>query len=695
MSRLVVGLAFLTGFLALSVMAMAQAGGGGMDNDMGFLAGLAGHLERAAQALISVLAVLPDVPRDLARVLYAITLSAPSWLAHPALPFLVTAAIAALVLAVPHLLRYFGGATLARWLAAETRFGRTWRLIAFDLAAFALSVAVAAVLVNLVFQRQFLIGKLAVTLVGAAVRWRLSMLVPEILLRPDHPELRLVPTDDARARLAMRVAGAVLALGILFITTVPVLLAGGLGMRQAQAMALVVGTVMAAGGVFGVHRFFAGAHGWRRLLPAAGHTIVLFVWLAWTAGVIMLDFAVYNGLVWSLGIVAATAAADRLLAHAAHPPTAAAERADAGEAEEAPAGHPAPAETTRVHLIISLRRMVLAVAGTVVAVLVARLWLVDILEVVDRAAWARVREAAVTALGVLVAGYLAYEALRVWTRAKFGPHLGEAALPGAGDDEHLAPASRLSSVMPLLQGVFGVMIIAAAVLLALSHLGINITPLIAGAGIFGLAISFGSQALVRDIVSGVFYMADDAFRVGEYIEAGKYKGTVEKIAIRSVRLRHQNGQIHTIPYGQLGAVTNYSRDFSTIKFNLRLARDTDVEKVRKITKKIGQEMLQDPEIGKEFIQQLKMQGVADVQENALVCRFKFTVRPGKPTLVQREALKRLYRAFTDQGVAFASTAVVVQSRGGTPVEMSAAAAMAAGMTATASPAAPEAEAKAS
>jgi small-conductance mechanosensitive channel len=306
-----------------------------------------------------------------------------------------------------------------------------------------------------------------------------------------------------------------------------------------------------------------------------------------------------------------------------------------------------------------------------VAGLVARLWLVDILGVIDRDYWRLVREAVITALGVLVAGYAAYELLRAWTKAKFGEYGG--ATPFA-DDEHATPASRLSSVLPVLQGALGAFIIATAVLLALSHLGVNVAPLIAGAGIFGLAIGFGSQALVRDIVAGIFYMFDDAFRLGEYIEAGKHKGTVERIALRSVRLRHQNGQIHTLPYGQLGAVTNYSRDYATIKFNLRLARDTDVEKVRKLVKKTGQQMLEDAELGKEFIQPLKMQGVADIQENALVCRFKFTVRPAKPTLVQREALKRLYRIFTEQGVAFASNAVVVQSPPGVPIEMSAAAA---------------------
>jgi moderate conductance mechanosensitive channel len=96
--------------------------------------------------------------------------------------------------------------------------------------------------------------------------------------------------------------------------------------------------------------------------------------------------------------------------------------------------------------------------------------------------------------------------------------------------------------------------------------------------------------------------------------------------------------------------------------------------VRKLVKKIGQQMLEDAELGKEFMQPLKMQGVADIQENALVCRFKFTVRPGKPRLLHREALKRLYRMFTEQGVAFAANAVVVQSAPGVPAERSAAAA---------------------
>src|SRR5262249_2566753 len=161
---------------------------------------------------------------------------------------------------------------------------------------------------------------------------------------------------------------------------------------------------------------------------------------------------------------------------------------------------------------------------------------------------------------------------------------------------------------------------------------------IAGASIFGLAISFGSQSLVRDIVSGIFFMADDAFRIGEYIDTGKLKGTVEGMSIRSLRLRHQNGLVPVIPVGQIQQGTNFSRDWTTVKFNLRLALQSDLEKVRKAVKQIGAEMMQDPELGPEFLQPVKLQGVMDIDQNAIVIRVKFTARPRQPSLLQREAL---------------------------------------------------------
>jgi small-conductance mechanosensitive channel len=317
------------------------------------------------------------------------------------------------------------------------------------------------------------------------------------------------------------------------------------------------------------------------------------------------------------------------------------------------------------------QRSIRVAAILAIAILLAETWLVKELGVIAHADWEPIRSSLITASLTLLAGYVLWRYLSQWTENRL--HAAVPAMGEAEDGEERQPASRLTTVLPVLRILLGITIVVLATLVALSQLGVNIGPLLAGAGVIGLAISFGSQALVRDIVSGIFFMADDAFRVGEYIDTGRLKGTVEKISLRSMRLRHQNGQIHTIPFGQLTSVSNFSRDWQIVKFNLRLARDTDIERVRKIVKQIGLEMMKDPELGKELLQPLKMQGVAEIADSAIVLRFKFTARPGKPNLVQREALKRMYRIFGEKGIEFSSNAVMVQSAGGKgPVSLEAA-----------------------
>jgi len=266
---------------------------------------------------------------------------------------------------------------------------------------------------------------------------------------------------------------------------------------------------------------------------------------------------------------------------------------------------------------------------------------------------------------VMTAAATIYVAYVLWQIVSM--HTETMHLPAPGDlqsDENggVPPiASRLQTMLPVLRIFVLVTIATVAILIALSELGINTTSLIAGASIFGLAISFGSQSLVHDIVSGVFFMADDAFRIGEYIDTGKAKGTVESMSVRSLRLRHQNGQIHVIPFGQIQQVTNFSRDWTTVKFNLRLRIDTDIDKVRKAVKQIGAEMMKEPEFAAELLQPLKMQGVSEIDPVGLTVRLKFTARPGQPTLLQREALKRITKAFREKGIEFASSNLMIQT----------------------------------
>lgn len=279
--------------------------------------------------------------------------------------------------------------------------------------------------------------------------------------------------------------------------------------------------------------------------------------------------------------------------------------------------------------------------------------------------------------GVAMLAFAGWVAL-VFLRAFFDAYAPKPAVSGPEDEDAVVEESvpsRLATVLPVMRGVVLGAVIGLTGLVVLSKLGVDIGPLLAGFGILGLAISFGSQALVRDIVSGFFFMLEDAFRIGEYVDTGRLKGTVEKISLRSMQLRHQSGQIHTVPFGQIQSLTNASRDWATVKFNVRLDHSADIEKARKTIKKVGAALLEEPEFGPHFIAQLKMQGVADITDSAIVIRLKFTAKPNHASMLQREALKRVYRGLNEAGVPFASNAVTV--RGGEGGQKDAAAAISA------------------
>ncbi len=228
-----------------------------------------------------------------------------------------------------------------------------------------------------------------------------------------------------------------------------------------------------------------------------------------------------------------------------------------------------------------------------------------------------------------------------------------------GEEGGAGKATRAATLLPLLRSFILVVLVTMVTLITLSSLGVNIGPLLAGAGVVGLAVGFGSQKLVQDIVAGIFFLVDDAFRIGEYIEAGGMKGTVESISIRSMRLRHHLGAVQTLPYGEIQAVKNQSRDWATMKLEIRLPYDVNIEKVRKIIKKTGQRMLEHSEYGHHFLQPLKSQGVFRVEDSALIVRMKFTTVPNEQWVIRREAYRLVQEALEAEGIKYAHRQVVV------------------------------------
>ncbi|MBK0397860.1 mechanosensitive ion channel [Limibaculum sp. M0105] len=300
-------------------------------------------------------------------------------------------------------------------------------------------------------------------------------------------------------------------------------------------------------------------------------------------------------------------------------------------------------------------RMLLGIAAVFVA---ARLWGLDLYALAkgDGAqAWAdALFDVAVT---LLLARF-------VWKLILAALHRERVAAAGEEDDAEAA-GSRLDTLVPLFRNLLLTVLVVVVAMILLSSAGVNIGPLLASAGIVGIAVGFGAQTLVRDIFAGAFFLIDDAFRVGEYIELDeKLRGEVEAISIRSLQLRHHRGAVITIPFGELRSVVNHNRDWVIYKMNFRMEPDTDPVKVKKLVKEVGKEFVAHPEHGPKFIEPLKSQGVYMIDDDsALVIRVKFKCRPRAQFVLRREIYHRLREVFAEHGIHLARRKVEVVSGG--------------------------------
>jgi small-conductance mechanosensitive channel len=259
---------------------------------------------------------------------------------------------------------------------------------------------------------------------------------------------------------------------------------------------------------------------------------------------------------------------------------------------------------------------------------------------------------------VISAGYLAYEAAKIAVGRRIAEEDDDADVPSGVEGG--AGSSRLTTLLPLFRSFILITIIAVTAMMVLSRMGVAMAPLFAGAGVVGFALGFGAQTLVRDVFSGAFFLSDDAFRKGETVAIGDLRGRVERINIRSLQVRHLTGALHTIPFGEIKYLTNYSRDWAVLRLEVRLPFDTDETKVRMLIKKLGKELAADPEIGPLFLAPLKSQGVVKMDDSAMVMRVKFKTRPGDQWSLRRHVYARIRELFAKEGIKFASREVVVR-----------------------------------
>ena len=259
---------------------------------------------------------------------------------------------------------------------------------------------------------------------------------------------------------------------------------------------------------------------------------------------------------------------------------------------------------------------------------------------------------------IVFLAWLAFEAVDIAIDRKIEDE-GGYLTAAPGEEGSGGGTSRVTTLLPLFRNFLLIVIVIIAGMVALAELGVDIAPLFAGAGVLGLAIGFGAQSLIKDIFSGAFFLLDDAFRIGEYIDVGSVKGSVEKISLRAMQLRHHRGALHTIPFGEINHLTNYSRDWVMMKLPLRVNYNTDVEKVRKLVKKLGKDLMSHPEVGHMFMQPLKSQGVFKMEDSAMIIRVKFMTKPGEQFMTRKVVYAEIRKLFEENGIEFAHQRVTV------------------------------------
>jgi small conductance mechanosensitive channel len=208
-----------------------------------------------------------------------------------------------------------------------------------------------------------------------------------------------------------------------------------------------------------------------------------------------------------------------------------------------------------------------------------------------------------------------------------------------------APTTRARTLLPLAQTTLKIVLFVLVTMVVLAEVGVNITPLIAGAGVVGLAVGFGAQKLVQDVITGWFILMEDTIAVGDVAEVAGHSGLIERISIRTVRLRDMSGVVHTIPFSTIDSVKNFSKEFSYYLLEVRVSYREDTDAVVAVLRELDEEMRKDPAYGSDIIEPLEVIGVDRFEDSAVVITARIKTLPLRQWTVGREFNRRMKKAF--------------------------------------------------
>jgi small-conductance mechanosensitive channel len=547
-------------------------------------------------------------------------------------------------------------------------FGRVLSRLILEIAGMAVFAVTTFILFVLFFQKGDLGYEFVSIYLIVSYYLLLIMVAAKVIFSPDAPALRLFPMKDPDAAFFYRwlfyiTAGAAVIVGASAVlgeieANKPLYLMfyslGGVYVTIAL-IAMIWKSRRRVAGLILPEFAEAGRSGPRAAFARYWHFLasayVLCMGLYWASDVLLGGKATVGHLILSLFAIPIFIGLDqwglRLLKLASGELTEIVDLSGDQVREVPPLG-----EQNKIkHYAPLIRKLYRLVLVAFLFFIVLRLWGVDL--TVGRIFTSHVLSIVVT----LLLGFIAWE----FVKARIDSRLRHE-MPAADeemDEGGGAGGSRAGTLLLLLRKFVLTVLFVIVSLIVLSSIGVNIGPLIAGAGVIGLAIGFGAQTLVRDIIAGVFFLIDDSFRVGDYVESAGTKGTVEQISLRSIKLRNPRGMVYTIPFGNLKSVTNFSRDYTITKLDFRVGFDTDLEQVRKIIKKINKNLRKDEANNRVMLDDLKSQGVKEFDDSAMIVRVKFKTLPGKQFALKRIVYRMIQEEFRASGIEFAHRNVTV------------------------------------
>lgn len=308
------------------------------------------------------------------------------------------------------------------------------------------------------------------------------------------------------------------------------------------------------------------------------------------------------------------------------------ERRDSGEHEE----------DDRLELPTAVARLVNLIVGVLAIALIAESWGAGFGELLRTDLGARIAETAVSV------GLILIVTVALWNASEL---LVERLLKlGSRKLDRDRTVRRLDTLVPLLTSVLQTTITVLSALLILSELGVNIGPLLAGAGILGLAVGFGAQTLVKDLITGVTILLEDGATVGDVVEVAGHAGVVEEMRIRIMRLRDLSGVVHLVPYSEVTTIMNFTKDFSYYLFEVGIAYREDTDQVCDLLMEVSEDLCNDEEYSNDILEPLQILGVDQFADSAVVIKARIKTVPGKQWFVGRQFNRRMKKRFDEEGI---------------------------------------------